>query len=135
MSRSLAAPLACLLAAGAVGACGGGNDKSDAEQTVKDFVKAANDRDGDKFCGQLVTQEFLEQSTGATGDKAEDACKQQLKSLRGFGLKLIEIKKTEVNGDKATVTAVFETQGQRQQNPLRLKKDGGRFKIAGGSGN
>jgi hypothetical protein len=98
--------------------CGGDDDKEDIEQTVRDFVSATNDRDADTFCGEIVTQEFLEQSTGATGDEAED--------------ELVEISKTEVEGDSATVRAVIETQGDSRPQTLRLEKEDGKWKLAGG---
>ena len=119
----------------ALAACGGGgSDKSDAEQTVKDFVKATNDRDAGKFCGELVTKEFLEQTTGAKGKKAESQCESQLRNLKGLKVKLVRIKRTTVKGDGASVRATLEAQGQTQDQVLRLKKEDGRFKLAGGSG-
>ena len=102
----------------ALGACGGGSSKEDAEQTVKDIASATNDSDGDKFC-DLVTKAFLEQTTGAKGDKAKDACKKQIDSLKNADLKVAKITKTEVNGDKATVTAVLESSGQQRPQVFR----------------
>jgi ketosteroid isomerase-like protein len=112
--------------------CGGDDDKEDIEQTVRDFVSATNDRDADTFCGEIVTQEFLEQSTGATGDEAEDECKRQLEAIKGLEVELAEISKTEVDGDSATVRAVIETQGDSRPQTLRLEKEDGKWKLAGG---
>ena len=129
--------LACLtFLAVALATCGGGDDdREDVEQTVRDFVTATNERDGDAFCGELVTQEFLEQSTGAKGDQAEDACKQQLESVVGIRLRLVKIRGTEVDGDRARVTAVLEAQGQRQPpRVLRPVREDGDWKLAGGTG-
>ena len=120
--------LICLLVA--VSGCGG-DDKEDAEQTVRDFVEATRDRDGDKFCDELVTQEFLEQSIGATGDKARESCKREFNSLRGLRVNLVRIEKTVVDGDSATVTATINSQGQRIKQKLRLKKEDGDWKLAG----
>lgn len=124
-----------LLAALTLGlsACGG-NDKQDAEQTVRDFVKATNQRDVNKLCDDLLTTEFIEQTTGATGGKARDACKQQLKTAR-IQLGLRGIKSTEVKGDKATVTATIELQGRAQDRPFALVKKDGNWRLAGGTGN
>lgn len=130
MSLKPTAVLAALLGATAVAACGGG-DKSDAEKTVRDFVTATNERDADRFCGELVTQSFLEQTTGAKGDEAEDACRQQFRSLKGLKVTLVDIKKTKLDDDHATVTATLEAQGQRQRQAFRLKKEGGRFRLTG----
>jgi len=112
-----------------LGACGGGNDKEDAEQTVRDIASATSDSDGDKFCG-LVTDKFLEQTTGAKGDKAQDACKKQIDSLKKADLKVQKISKTEIDGDKATVTAVLESSGQKRPQVFSLKKEDGEFRLA-----
>jgi Domain of unknown function (DUF4878) len=135
-SPAVARALLVLLAALALAlpACGGGDDREDIEQTVRDFVSATNDRDADTFCGEIVTQEFLEQSTGAKGDAAEDECKRQLESINGLEVELVEIRKTEVDGDSATVRAVIVTQGDSNTQILRLKKEDGGWKLAGGSG-
>ena len=111
---------------------GGGDDKSDAEQTVRDFVQATRERDADKFCDELVTQEFLEQTIGATGDKAKESCKREFSSLSGLRVELVRIEKTKVEGDHATVTVVLSRQGQRITQELRLKKEDGDWKLAGG---
>ena len=122
--------LICLLVA--VSGCGGGgDDKKEAEQTVRDFVQATRERDADQFCDELVTQEFLEQTIGATGDKAKESCKREFSNLRGLRVTLVRIVKTEVDGDKATVTAVLDRQGQTIKETLRLKKEDGDWKLAG----
>jgi hypothetical protein len=116
-------------------ACGGDDDDTQqVKQTVRQFVQATDQRDVDAFCGRLVTQEFLEQSTGAVGDQAEDACRQQLRAVTGLRLRLLRFKRTEIDGDRARVTAILETQGQRQVRVLRLREEDGDWKLAGGSG-
>ena len=122
----LAASLLTILA---LGACGGGSDKENAEQTVRDIASATSDSDGDKFC-DLVTDEFLEQTTGAKGDKARDACKKQIDSLKNADLKVNKITKTEVDGDNATVTAELESSGQKRPQVFKLKKEDGDYKLA-----
>src|SRR5919198_5598045 len=101
-----------LLAALWLAACGGGNDKREAEQTVRDFVTATNERDADKLCDDLLSKDFIEQTTGATGDKAKSTCKQQFKLFRGLKLRLVRITSTKLNGSKATVYTIIETQDQ-----------------------
>src|SRR6059036_2548079 len=130
MSRRLTA---LLLAALALPGCGGGNDKKEARQTVRDFVTATNKRDADKLCDDLFSKDFIEQATGASGDRANSACKQQFKQLRGLKLRLIRFTKTEIDGDKATVSAVIETQDQPQPRVFKLTKEGGDWRLAGGS--
>src|SRR5215207_7343717 len=76
--------LVCLLAL--LAGCGG-DDEQKPEQTVRDFVTAVRERDADKFCDDLVTEEFLRQFTGASGDRAHESCKHELKTLTGLQLK------------------------------------------------
>lgn len=131
MARALTA-LAALCAIG-LSACGG-NDKDEVDTTVRDFVKATNSRDAKAFCDKLVSQQFLEESTGAKGGKARDACHQQMKSLKSLKLKLQKISNTKVDGDNARVRTVLLVQGQTQDQVFRLRKEGGDWKLAGGAG-
>jgi ketosteroid isomerase-like protein len=121
--------LTCLLAL--VAGCGG-DDKKDAEQTVRDFVKAVNERDADAYCDDLITQEFLEKSTFAKGDQASESCKRTFKAIKGLHIELVRIVKTEVDGDKATVVAVLRRPGGQIRQRLQLEKDGGDWKLSGG---
>ncbi len=130
----VAALLLLLLPALAFGGCGGGDDEEQIDETVRDFVNAANDRDADTFCGEIVTQEFLEKTTGATGDDAQDECRRQLKAIKGLRVKLVRIGKTEIDGDKATVRAVIRAQGVTAPEALRLEKQDGDWKLSGRSG-
>jgi predicted lipid-binding transport protein (Tim44 family) len=115
-------------------ACGGGDDDAGgARQTIEDFVEATNARDGDQLCGELLTQEYLEKYTGATGDGAEDACKQQLDLIRGLKLRLVSIDRVEVDGDEAVVRATIAAGGQRMQRRFELAKEDGEWKLNSGS--
>ena len=116
-----------------LGACGGGSDSEQVQQTVRDFVTATNDRDGDRLCDDLVTREYLEKATGATGDQANDACKQQLDLISGLRLRLISVGKPKVDGDKATVRAMIAIGSQRTPRSFRLEKEDGDWKLASGS--
>jgi len=121
--------LICVLAL--LAGCGG-DDKKDAEQTVRDFVTALRERDADTFCEDLVTDEFLGQFSGATGDQARESCKRELKSVTGLqDVKLVKIQSTKVDGEEAAVTAVIARGGQRQKQVYRLKKDDGDWKLSG----
>jgi hypothetical protein len=127
--RFLVVPLALAALAGC-----GGDEKGEAEATVREFVRATNERDGEAFCEDLVTQEFLEQSTGATGDNAAENCRRQFSRLKGVDVELVRIRETRVDGDEASVSAVIVTQGQRQDQLLRLRKEDGDWRLTGNSG-
>jgi hypothetical protein len=124
-------PLLVLLA---LAGCGGGDDDPDeVTRTLRDFVTATNERDGTKLCGDLLTQEYMEKATGATGDQAEEACRQQLEVTTDLQLELISIERTKLDGDEATVRAVIDTDGVRAPRLFRLEKEDGRWKLADGS--
>jgi hypothetical protein len=120
----------------ALAACGSDEEgeAGEVEQTVRDFVEATNQRDEEAFCEDLVTQEFLEQSTGATGDDATESCRKQFSRLKGLKVELVRIRSTKVDGDSAQVRAELKTQGQAQDQLLRLKKEDGDWRLTGNPG-
>jgi ketosteroid isomerase-like protein len=128
----LAVPI-CLLALLAGCGGGGGDDKEKAQQTVRDFVKAVNTRDADTYCDDLITKEFREKSTFATGDRATESCKREFKAIKGLHLTLERVVRTEVDGDRATVTVRIGRSGSVTQQQIKLEKDDGDWKIAGGA--
>jgi hypothetical protein len=125
--------LALLLVA--LAGCGGGGDDDAGEvrQTIRDFVEATNERDGDAMCGELLTQGYLEKSFLATGDRAEEACRQQLEATVDLELKLISVGRPKVDGEEATVRAVIDTDGVRAPRLFRLELEDGRWKLADGT--
>jgi hypothetical protein len=127
-------PLICAIAllAGCGGGGNGGNDEEEAEGTVRDFVTAVNKRDGDAYCDELITDEFREQTTFSSGDNAIESCKRQLAALKGLRIELVRIENTKVAGDRATVTAVLRRSGQQVTQRLRLEREDGDWKLAGG---
>ena len=133
MTSSMARIALVLALAVALSACGGGEDSKDVQQTVRDFVAATNERDGDRLCGDLLSHEYMEKATGATGDKAEDACKQQLDLIKGLKLRLISVGAAEVDGDTAVVRATIATGGRRMSRRFQLAKEDGDWKLVGGS--
>jgi hypothetical protein len=125
------APVGVLLIV--LAACGGGDDSAEVRDTVRDFVEATNARDGDTLCGEVLTQDYMEKTTGATGDGAEDACKQQLDLITGLKLKVISIGEPEIDGDRAKVPATIAISGRRTARLFWLAKEDGRWKLASGA--
>jgi hypothetical protein len=119
----------------ALAGCGGGSDDDPGEvrQTLRDFVEATNERDGRRLCGELLTEEYKEKSTGATGDRANEACRQQVVVTTDLKLQLISIGRTEFDGDRATVRAVIDAGGVSAPRLFRLEREDGRWKLADGS--
>jgi hypothetical protein len=134
MERTLGPRLMLLFSALtlALGACGGDDDEDDVEQTVRDFVRASSEPDPETLCGEIVTQEFLEQATGATGDGAEEECRRQLEDTSGVKAELLEVRSIEIDGDRARVRALIRTQGRARTQTLRLEEEDGRWKLSGG---
>ncbi len=122
--------LLAMLVAGCGG--GGGDDKQHVTETVQRFVKAVNTRDADTYCDDLITEQFREKSTFATGDKASESCKREMRAISGLHIKLVRIVDVKVDGDKATVTAVIGRSGQELKQQLKLEKEDGDWKLAGG---
>ena len=131
MLRTL--PALALLALGLI-ACGGGDSEADAQQTVRDFVEATNERDGERLCGDLVTQQFKEQATGATGDRVNRICERQLELTTELDLKLLAVGATEVDGERATVHTRLDIDGVKAPRIFQLQKEDGSWKLASGSG-
>ena len=115
-------------------ACGGSDDEADAQQTVRDFVEATNRRDGERLCGDLVTQDYKEQATGATGDRVNQICERQLELTTGLELDLIAVGRTVVQGERATVRTQLDIDGVKAPRVFRLTKEDGAWKLSSGSG-
>jgi hypothetical protein len=126
-------PLLLLALAGCGGSGSADDDADDVRQTVRDFVEATNERDGDTLCGELLTQEYLEKSTLAKGDRAGEACRRQLAVTADLRLRLLSVGEPKVDGDEATVRAVIDTDGVRAPRLFRLEQEDGRWKLADGT--
>jgi hypothetical protein len=115
--------------------CGGGgeDDAGEVKQTVRDFVQATNKHDGDTLCEDLLTREYMEKATGATGDGVDEACKEQLDLTAPLTLGVVSIGEPKIDGDDATVRAVIDTDGVQTPRLFRLEREDGRWKLADGS--
>jgi hypothetical protein len=130
--RRSPAAAAAVLAAVLLAGCGG-NEQSDARNTVRKFVQAVNARDAGKFCDQLVTQTFVEDYTGVSGSDARVQCKRQLRAARGPHLQRLSLGRTEIPGDRATVDSEVATAGERHPQVFQLRREGGRWRLSSGS--
>ena len=130
MRSALAAAGAITVAA--VARCGGQPDnEQQVQQVVREFAKASTQSDGKAFC-ELVTRDFRERLTGATGEEVDEQCVKQVDALKGRRIKVVRIDEPRVKGDTATVTAELDFAGQRQLRTLRLKREEGKFRLTEG---
>jgi hypothetical protein len=135
VARRLALVCIAALAAAVALACGGaGNDEDEVKTAVREFIKATNERDAGKWCGELVTEQFREQVTGATGDRAKDSCRQLLEAQRGSSVELVSTGRVKVDGEEATARVTLERQGQRMPRLFRLEKEEGDWRLASDAG-
>lgn len=121
--------LATVLILALAGCGGGGDDEADVEKVVKDFAKAVTESDGQRFCNDLVTRDYLEKTVGATGDNAVDQCEKQIDSLQQGSFRVAKFDKVEIKDDRATVTAQVETGGRTAPQVFRLEKQDGEFRL------
>ena len=120
-----------------VAGCGGGgdDDNKSAQQVVRDFVTAVNEKDGKAFCTEIATREYVEKVTAAKGDSAIEQCESQIDQIRQPEYKVNKLVKTTVDGDRATVIAELAQQGQVRRQLFRLVKEDGDFRLTSGATN
>jgi hypothetical protein len=123
------AQLALAVIALALGGCGGGDSEGDAARVVREYFTAANERDADKYCDELVTDAFLQQTTLATGDGARRECREQLKTVKRPRIEVVDIKRTEIQDDRASVIAELSVGVERREQTFELVKEGGEFRL------
>ena len=132
MTRSgVAAVAVALIALAGCNGDGDGEPEQEVREVVRGFAKANTDSDGKAFCA-LVTREFRERITGATGDKVDGQCVRQIDTASGTDIRVITIGLPKIDGDRATVTAELEFAGQRQNRVFELEREDGKFRLAGG---
>lgn len=115
----LAALAGAAMLLGACGPFGGGSDKGDVEDTIKE---ALTSEDEATVCEELVTENFLEEN-----DSDEEDCKEE-----GEPADKVDISNVEVDGDEAT--ADVELDGgdlDGADGEIELKKEDGDWKIDG----
>jgi ketosteroid isomerase-like protein len=119
-----------LLVSCALAACGG-ESKSDVEDAIRGWAKAANERDAKAFCNDYVTQDFAERVSGATGGNAREQCEKLLGATqRGLTIEIRDVKKIEIDGDSATAVVSMVAGSAPADRLFKLKKEDGEFRIA-----
>jgi hypothetical protein len=116
---------------------GGGSSSSGPEQTIKDFVAAAKDKNCSKVVDLMTSSSF----GGVSKEKAVKGCEQSMKSGNNPFEDGGSIDKTELKsekGDKAVVAVTSTTKGKQETEEVNLRKEDGKWKIdfsASGIGN
>lgn len=117
-----------VLAVTALAGCGGGDGasaaKEDSEKVVKDWVTAAVERDGGKYCDSL-SKDLLEQITSAQSDSAKTKCEELVKNDSPQLPLRVSIKPGKASETAATTTISV----QAPSKPVTLRKEDGNFKI------
>jgi hypothetical protein len=129
MRNRLLALGACVLAALALAACGGGDNSEDQDQITKAIELAATSGDP-SACTQVETVNFLQQTSGGGGGSAEQAVKQCEQDAKDSVADEVDVDDIEVDDSSATANAavtgsIFD--GQTLQ--IALVKEGDQWKL------
>jgi hypothetical protein len=104
MARSRRALLALALAATALtlGACGDDGDSD--EDEISEAIETSAATNDTSACTELQTQNFVEQTSGATGEAAVKQCQEGQDEPVADS---VDITETEIDGDSATAVVAF----------------------------
>jgi len=133
--RPWATTMACVLSAtlALAAGCGGGDEPNDARQVVREFVTAVNERDGEAFCNEITTREYVEKVTAATGDGAVKQCERQISRISQPELRVVRLDRAKADGDRVTVSARLEQEGEVQRQVFHLVEEDGEFRLTSGA--
>lgn len=104
---------------------GGGGAKAESDQVIKTLLKAAIDRDGKTYCGQLTFQE-LEAQTGETSDAATKECEQQVVSGNADYPGKFTVAESQPKGANDSEVKI---EGNVPSGVIKLKREGGKLKV------
>ena len=104
--------LAVLLCTALLG-CGGGNDEDEVRETVRTYLNAFADGDGERTCQQLTNEGrrgFLDALAAQVPGLPTASCEEAVDALEDAGadisvLRDVELTEVNVDGDTATVRA------------------------------
>jgi hypothetical protein len=126
--RAAGALLALALGLG-LAACGGGSSSSEGEGEISAVIEKAVTSDDPAKCTELMTQNFIEQTSDAAGGKAVEECEEEAKSGENDP-ESVAVSEVEVDGRKATADAAFVGGSfDGQTLTVALVKDGGGWKL------
>ena len=108
------------------GRSGNSANEKQAEQTVRQWLTAAVDQDGKKYCQQLTVR-YLEKLTNARSDKAKRRCERLVTSTEDTELPL-EIAVVAESADPDTAEASLDAE---IPEAVQLRKEGGKYKVDG----
>jgi hypothetical protein len=127
-THAIAVMVAAILAALALAACGGDDGGSEDEDQITEAIeKSASEADA-SACTEFQTQNFVEQTSGGTGEEAVERCResQQEEPLADS----VDVSDIEIDGDSANAVAALSggfIDGQSLE--LGLAKEGGQWKL------
>jgi hypothetical protein len=127
-THAIAVMVAAILAALALAACGGDDGGSEDEDQITEAIeKSASEADA-SACTEFQTQNFVEQTSGGTGEEAVERCResQQEEPLADS----VDVSDIEIDGDSANAVAALSggfIDGQSLE--LGLANEGGQWKL------
>ena len=127
-THAIAVMVPAILAALALAACGGDDGGSEDEDQITEAIeKSASEADA-SACTEFQTQNFVEQTSGGTGEEAVERCRE---SQREEALAdSVDVSDIEIDGDSAGAVAAL-TGGfvDGQSLELGLAKEDGQWKL------
>jgi hypothetical protein len=107
---------------------GGGGGSAGPEQTIRDFVNAAKDKNCTKVVDLMTTNSFGGQSRKKAVSQCEEAMKSGDNPFEGDG-SIDDVKLKSQDGDKAVVTVKSTTNGKQTTDDVNLRKEDGKWRI------
>jgi hypothetical protein len=123
--RLLLLPCLLILSAFALAACGSsGGEEGEVEEAIKTSAESTDPAD----CSKLSTQQFMEQTTGESGEAAVKKCEEEAKEDEG--VESVGVTSVEVDGSSATAEAAL-TGGSLDGQTVEVEvvKDGDQWKM------
>jgi hypothetical protein len=125
-------PLALIVAALALTACGGGGSSTsggDDEAAIVETVEKSATTDDPSKCTELQTQAFNEQEKGSSGKEATEFCEEEAEEQESPA-KSVDVSNVKIEGETATAEAAIGGSALNGQTvELELVKEDGDWKL------